>query len=125
MDTSALMMPVERDVRLFDELERVLGTPPENLDLIVPAAVRRELAALADGNGTEGVAAAVGEDLATRCRTVETDASHADDALVELAERGECDCVVTNDRPLRDRILERGVRVIGIRGKDKLELTEP
>ncbi|MFC6823991.1 PIN domain-containing protein [Halopelagius fulvigenes] len=122
MDTNALMMPVELDVRLFEELDRVLAA---DLDLVVPRAVTVELEKLSRGGGTEGVAASVGADLAAeRCRVVETDASYADDAVVELA-FGECDYVVTNDKPLRDRLLERGVRVIGIRGRDKLEITEP
>jgi rRNA-processing protein FCF1 len=55
---------------------------------------------------------------------VETDESHADDALVELADRGECEYVVTNDGPLQDRLLEREVRVIGLRGRNKLTITQ-
>jgi hypothetical protein len=123
MDTNALMMPVELDVRVFDELDRLFGTS----DLVTPRAVLDELEKLAAGsNGEEGVAASVGSDLATRhCRVVETDASYADDAIVELADRGECDCVVTNDRPLQDRLLERGVRVVGVRGRNTLAVTEP
>jgi hypothetical protein len=54
---------------------------------------------------------------------VETDESYADDAVVALAERA--DYVVTNDRPLRDRLLGRGVRVIGLRAGAKLAATRP
>lgn len=122
VDTNALMMPVELDVRLFEELDRILAA---DLDLVVPRTVTAELEKLSRGGGTEGVAASVGADLAAdRCRVAETDAQYADDAVVELAESG-CDYVVTNDGPLRDRLLERGVRVIGIRGRDKLAITEP
>ena len=125
MDTSALMMPVECDVRVFDELDRLLGAA----EFVAPAAVIGELDDLASGTGTgaseEATAASVGRDLAERCRVVETDASYADDALVELAERGDCDYVVTNDGPLKDRVLERDVRVIGLRGRNKLNITQP
>jgi hypothetical protein len=122
MDTNALMTPVELGVRVFDELDRLLG---DQLDLVTPRAVVEELRALADGAGKEATAASVGLDLAReRCRIVETNESYADDAVVELAESG-VDYVVTNDRPLRDRLLERGVRVIGIRGQNKLEVTQP
>ncbi|WP_176791198.1 PIN domain-containing protein [Haloplanus vescus] len=123
MDTSALMMPVECDVRVFDELDRLLGL--NEVDLVTPRAVLAELDRLASGAGEEATAASVGRDLAERCRVVETDASYADDALVELAERDDCAYVVTNDRPLRDRLLERGVRVIGLRGRNKLNITQP
>nr|WP_267624496.1 DUF188 domain-containing protein [Halobium salinum] len=122
MDTNALMLPVEGGVRVFEELDRLLTA----YELVTPRAVVDELEKLADGNGEEGVAASVGLDLATeRCRTVDTEASYADDAVVELAASGEADLVVTNDRPLRDRLLERDVRVIGLRGRDKLAITEP
>jgi hypothetical protein len=123
MDTNALMMPVERDVRVFDGLERLLGTPLSALDVVTPRAAVAELEKLATGGGEEGTAASVGRDLAERCRVVDTEASYADDAVVELATTD--DYVVTNDKPLRDRLLERGVRVIGLRGANELTITEP
>ncbi len=124
MDTNALMMPVELDVRVFDELDRLFGLG--TVDLVVPETVVAELETLSAGNGEESVAASVGADLADdRCRTVETEATYADDALVELGARGDCEYVVTNDQPLRDRLLERGVRVIGLRGRNTLSITEP
>jgi hypothetical protein len=122
MDTSALMMPVECGVRVFEELDRLLDG---DYELVVPRPVLDELDRLADGGGTEGRAASVGADLADRCRTVETTASYADDAVVELAVAADAPYVVTNDRPLRDRLLERGVRVIGLRGQNKLAVTQP
>ncbi|WP_311173216.1 PIN domain-containing protein [Halobellus ordinarius] len=122
LDTNALMMPVELDVRVFEELDRLLGP---DVDYVVPRSVVAELEKLAAaGNGTEATAASVGRDLVSRCRVVETGQSYADDAVVELAE-GEGGYVLTNDRPLRDRLLERGVRVIGLRGRNTLEITEP
>jgi len=122
LDTNALMMPVELDVRVFEELDRLVGA---DADLVVPRAVVAELEKLAEeGNGTEATAASVGRDLVSRCRVVETGVSYADDAVVELADT-EGGYVLTNDRPLRDRLLERGVRVIGLRGRNTLEITEP
>jgi rRNA-processing protein FCF1 len=122
VDTNALMMPVECDVRVFEELDRLVGPA----DLVTPTAVVEELERLSTAGGEEGVAASVGLDLATeRCAAVETEASYADDAVVELAEREGIDYVVTNDRPLRDRLLDRGVRVIGLRGRNTLAITQP
>ncbi|MFC6730978.1 twitching motility protein PilT [Haladaptatus sp. YSMS36] len=122
MDANALMMPVELDVRVFDELDRLLGV----VDLVTPEAVVAELEKLAAGASREAVAASVGADLAReRCRTLTHDASYADDAIVELADDGECDYVVTNDGPLKRRLLAAGVPVIGIRGRNKLAITRP
>ncbi|WP_255170589.1 PIN domain-containing protein [Natrononativus amylolyticus] len=139
LDTSALMMPVELDVRLFDELERLLcgaPRPPESdrgssprdgaFEVLAPRPVVDELRRLADGGGLEGTAASVGYELATdRCLVVETDESYADDALVELAREGGADYVVTNDRPLGDRVLDANVPVIALRGRNKLTITQP
>jgi len=120
LDTNALMMPVELDVRVFEELDRLLGA----YEPVTPGAVVLELEKLQDGAGTEATAAAVGRDFAERCTVIGTDASYADDAVVEAAESADCEVyVVTNDRPLRDRLLEAGVDVIGLRGRNTLAIT--
>ena len=122
LDTSALMMPVELDVRLFDELERLIGSA----ELVAPQPVIEELRRLSEKGGTEGTAASVGHDLATeRCLVVDTEESYADDALVELAREGSVDYVVTNDRPLGDRVLEASIPVLALRGRNKLAITQP
>ena len=120
LDTNALMMPVECDVRLFEELERLQEDPTP----LVPRAVERELEALAEGASQEARAARVGLDLLERCERRETDAEYADDAILELAVAVDAPAV-TNDQALRDRLLDAGVSVIGLRGKNKLVLTQP
>jgi len=122
LDTNALMMPVEFDVRLFEELERVL---PDGDDYLVPEAVRAELVKLADGNGKEATAAAVGRDLLSRCSLSETAADYADDAVLELAGRDDVTHAVTNDKPLKRRLLDAGIPVISLRGGNKLGITQP
>ena len=117
VDTNALMMPVENGVRLFDELDRLLGT----YEAVVPEAVVAELDELSTGGGEEATAASVGRDLADRCTVVSTEATFADDAVVELADA--VDYVVTNDRPLRRRLRERDVSTICLRGRAKLAIT--
>ncbi|MEF8771835.1 MAG: DUF188 domain-containing protein [Halodesulfurarchaeum sp.] len=121
MDANALMMPVEADVRVFEELDRLLGeyTP------LVPDVVLTELDKLADSNGQAQNAAQVGLDLAERCELIQSPESYADDALVALGSAGNVDAVVTNDAPLRDRLLEAGVQVIHLRGQNQLTRTQP
>ncbi|SFS11688.1 SSU processome protein Utp24 [Halomicrobium zhouii] len=121
VDTNALMMPVECDVRLFDELRRLVGDQP----LVTPEAVVAELEKLADGNGKEATAASVGLDLVDRCEAVATDADYADDAVLELASHPDATHAVTNDKPLKRRLLDAGVPVISLRGQHKLAITQP
>nr|WP_205738786.1 DUF188 domain-containing protein [Halonotius aquaticus] len=122
MDTNALMMPVECDIRVFDELDRLFGPTAE---LVVPSAVIEELDSLAGGHSEAATAASVGKDLAGRCRVVETNVSYADDAIVELATDGELDYVVTNDAPLRDRLRSHGVHVVSRQGETTLGIRSP
>ena len=117
LDTNALMMPVECEIRVFAELDRLFGPAA---DLIVPSAVLAELDRLAGGHGEAATAASVGKDLAGRCRVVETNVSYADDAIVELATDGALDYVVTNDAPLRDRLRSHGVHVVSRQGETTL-----
>ena len=120
LDANALMMPVEVGVRTFDELDRLLG----DYEAIVPRAVLEELDRLSTGGGEAATAASVGADLAReRCEIAGHEAGFADDAVLELAR--EADCAVTNDRPLCERLIAANVPVISLRGRNKLELTEP
>ncbi|MFT4923899.1 MAG: rRNA-processing protein FCF1 [Haloarculaceae archaeon] len=121
LDTNALMMPVECNVRVFEELDRLLDAP----DLLVPAAVVAELRDLAGRAGEEATAASVGLDLADRCTVRETDASGGDNAVYELAQADDVTHVVTNDGPLKRRLLDAGVSVIRLRGQNKLAITQP
>ncbi len=115
LDTNALMMPVECDVRVFEELDRLLG----ETTYLVPEAAVEELRALSAGNGEAATAASVGLDLVERCAVRETAAEYADDAVVELAQTEDAHAV-TNDKPLQRRLQDAGVSVIGLRGQNKL-----
>ena len=134
LDANALTMPVECDVRVFEELERVAGELTDvgtgengdSTDYVVPRAVMDELERLAAGAGEAATAAGVGLDLAaTHCRVVDHDADHGDAAVYECATREGVRAAVTNDRPLRSRLIDAGVPVISLRGANKLAVTRP
>ena len=121
MDANALMLPVEQNLRLFEELDGLLG----DYETVVPESVREELSELRAGNGETATAASVAADLADRCDTVETEESYADDALHALAAGGDVDAVATNDGPLKGRVLDAGTPVIHLRGRTQLTITRP
>jgi len=143
-DANALMMPVECNVRVFEELDRVaaeltdVGTgggggagasgdgDSDTTDYVVPRAVLDELERLASGAGEAATAAGVGLDLARdHCRVVDHEADHGDGAVLECATREGVTAAVTNDKPLRSRLLDAGVPVISLRGANKLAVTRP
>ncbi|SMO32379.1 twitching motility protein PilT [Halorubrum cibi] len=121
LDASALMAPVEANVRLFEELDRLLGS----YDPVVPSAVLEELDGIGSGAGKAATAASVGADLAERAETVDVEGAYADDALVDLARSGRVAYVVTLDRPLVERVLDADTPVICLRGRDTLTVTDP
>jgi len=144
VDANALMMPVECNVRVFEELDRVgadltdvgatagtaadagNGESGDSTDYVVPRAVIAELERLASGAGEAATAAGVGLDLAREhCRVTEHDADHGDGAVFECATREGVTAAVTNDKPLRSRLLDAGVPVISLRGTNKLAVTRP
>lgn len=121
LDTSALMLPIEHDIRLFDELERLLGA----VDPIVPEAVVEELDSLSGAGGKEGKAASVGGELVERhCRVVATSQHRADDAVLALAREGRTP-VVTADIELIERAKDAGLSVIRPRGHHHMVLEHP
>jgi len=121
LDTSVLMAPVEANLRLFEELDRVLGA----VDPVVPSSVLQELDRLGDGSGEAATAASVGRDLAARARPLDTGGTYADDALVELAAAGDVDYVATADRELVRRVLDADTPVLCLRGRETLAVTDP
>jgi rRNA-processing protein FCF1 len=136
LDANALMMPVECGVRVFEELDRVgaeltdVATDgdgdTDTVDYVVPRAVVDELERLSTGAGEAATAAGVGLDLAREhCRVTEHDADHGDGAVFECATREGTTAAVTNDTPLRSRLLDAGVPVISLRGANKLAVTRP
>jgi rRNA-processing protein FCF1 len=124
-DANMLMTPSQHNVDVFEEAERLVG----GYDAVVPDAVVRELAALADKGNKD---AAVGLRFAReRCEVVGTDETHGDDAVVAAAtgdedkNEDEDTFVATNDARLKERLLESMVPVLYLRQKNRLEAEYP
>ena len=112
LDANALLMPFQFRVNLEAELRRLLG----EVDIAVPTPVLEELRLLATHDRDARAAAR----LAARYRAVEGVGS-ADDAILDLASALRA-VVVTNDRPLLDRLKAAGVPRISLRSRSHLVL---
>lgn len=117
LDANALMVPGQFGVDIFEELERLgfrefLVARPVLLEMMA-------LAARADSR-RDRIAAQIGLQLAERCKTLEA-CGGADEALIDLAqETGSA--VFTNDRELKKKLSTRGVTVIHLRQRRRLEI---
>ncbi|HEY7587945.1 MAG TPA: twitching motility protein PilT [Thermoplasmata archaeon] len=112
LDTNALLMPFQFRVHLDAELRRLLG----DVDIAVPTPVLDELGLLAAHDRDAKAALR----LAAKYRSVEGRGS-ADDAILDLAPTLDA-IVVTNDRPLLDRLKAAGIPRIFLRSRNHLAL---
>ena len=119
IDTNAFLMTSQFRIDLLGELRWMLGVSQPG----VPDVVLRELEGLAHGRGNDGAAARLGLRFAQQCMVVQMEGGGepVDDQILSYARRERCR-VVTNDRALRDRLLEEGLEVISLKGKQKLEI---
>jgi rRNA-processing protein FCF1 len=118
LDTNALMMPFQFRIELMDELRRLFGrvTPA------VTSGVVEEIRHLADGHGKEAAAARVGMKLLDSCTVMDPGVHECvDEEIAACAQGGGCP-VVTNDRELRGILLSRGITVVSLRNRQKLEI---
>jgi hypothetical protein len=120
IDTNAFLMTAQFKIDLLQEIRWMLGIIRPG----VPDVVIRELEGLARMRGNDGAAARLGLRFAQQCEVVQmggTDGEPVDDQILSYARRERCR-VVTNDRNLRDRLLNEGLEVISLKGKQKLEI---
>ena len=118
LDSSAILMFFEFSVDWKKELDRLL----DSYNLVVPTAVVQELQILTTRDRGQKKAAAALK-LIAKYDTIAQEADTADEALMKIAEKTQ-GIVVTNDIELRDRLKNRGLPVIFLRGKKKLALDD-
>lgn len=112
-------MPAQFGIDLFSGLTELLGayTP------LVPAEVVYELRGLSKGNGNNQAAARFGLTVAARCEVLpEWDEDiPVDDKVVKNAQEFNA-VVVTNDKALRKKLLDKKIPVVVLRSRSRLEI---
>ena len=118
LDTNAFLLPVQFGVDLVRELEGIFGA----CELLTLEGVVRELQGIGTGRGRDAAAARVGLDLARRCTVVPSPEprGEVDRDMVRYAEEAGC-IVVTNDRGMRRSLLGKGLGVVSLRNRRRLE----
>jgi rRNA-processing protein FCF1 len=123
LDTNILTVPAQFSVDIFAESERVVE---RRIEFVVLKSVIQELERkLEDAVRTEKFKFRIALDFVERCTIISLDAltsaQPVDDQVLEyaLSVHG---IVATNDKDLRKKSLERGVPVLFMRGKKRLEL---
>jgi uncharacterized protein len=118
LDTNAFLLPVQFGIDLVRELEGIFGA----CELLTLEEVVRELQGIGSGRGRDAAAARVGLDLARRCTVLPSPGTggDVDGRVIRVAEESGC-VVVTNDRAVRQSLLGRGLGVVTLRSRKRLE----
>jgi len=123
LDTNILTVPAQFSVDIFAESERVVE---RRIEFVVLKSVIQELERkLEVAVRTEKFKFRIALDFVERCTVVNLDevssAKPVDDQVLEYAQSVN-GVVATNDKELREKSLERGIPVLFMRGKKRLEL---
>ena len=118
LDTNAFLLPVQFGVDLVRELEGIFGA----CELLTLEGVVRELRGIGSGRGRDASAARVGLALARSCTVLDSPGStgDVDSEVIRMAEDAGC-VVVTNDRAMRRSLLGKGLGVVSLRNRKRLE----
>ena len=120
IDTNGFVSSGQFCLDLFDEITYLLG----KCTYVIISEIADELLHLSKGHGKDAAAARFGLQLLEKCDVLACNPQwigSVDDKIVAAAQELGC-YVVTNDRELRQRLLNLGTAVIVVRGKKKLEL---
>jgi rRNA-processing protein FCF1 len=119
LDANALMAQVQFRIDIFAALTSLIGA----YDPLILSDVLHELRALSRSSGKAGGAARAALELAKKCTVVESEGEKGsvDEKILYYAST-HGSMVVTNDRALRQALLAKGIPVISISGKKRLDI---
>jgi len=120
IDSSMLMVPLEKKINIFLELERILSF---SFEIVIPKIVIKELERIrCEEARAKQKKAKLALDLASNYRILDSNLEGiADDEIERLAIEHDA-IVATNDTKLRSKLREKGISVIALHGKNRLAL---
>lgn len=122
LDSNFLFVPSKFQIDIFEGLINLLN---QRFEPILLSSTYKELKTMAEkGSPSLRRKAAMALKLAEKCSIVNLERGMEetqDDVILRMASKWKCP-VATNDRELRKRLREKGVAVIFLRGKGRLEL---
>lgn len=118
IDTNFWLLPYTKKIDIFSEIERIV---PERYEILVSESVIGELKKIQKkGNGKEKIAAEIALILIEKKAKKIPDGKNTDSLILKISEK-ENMIVCTNDKKLRKKLKEKNLKIIGMRGKEKLE----
>jgi len=111
IDANFALIPVQFKLDIYSELDRVVQ---KKYQIVTLGPIIEEIQKISGGR----LALQMLENK--EVRIIPTNTRDVDDAIVEYAEKGKT-IVCTNDKVLEDRLRQKGITVIYMRGKNRLD----
>ena len=120
LDSSMLMLPLEKKINITSEFERIIAV---DFEIVIPTIIMKELNKLVEESSPSiKQKAQFALELAKKYTVLDSNIEgNADHELERLAEKHKA-IVATNDTALRSRLRQKGLPVISLRGNNKLSL---
>jgi len=120
LDSSMLMLPLEKKINITSELERII---PIDFEIVIPVIIIKELKKLVEESSpSTKQKAQFALKLAKKYTILDSKTEvKADYELERLAEKHKA-IIATNDTALRLRLRQKGLPVISLYGNNKLSL---
>ena len=122
LDSNFLFIPSQFHIDIFEKLESLLG---QRVDPVLLAPTYQEIRKIADkGSPKMRQQASLALKIAQKCHIVQVEKDFEetyDDVIVRVAKEWQSP-VATNDRALRRRLRRKGIPVIFLRQRHRLEL---
>lgn len=121
VDSNFLFVPIQFQVDIIDELDRVMDG---KIEAILLSPVYEELKSISEMGGIKGRQAATALRIAERLERVNVEIGPfetVDDLIVRLAAEWRC-YVATNDKTLRKRLKDINISIIFLRKRSHLEI---
>jgi len=119
LDTNFLTIPYRFGVDIFEGIDALIS---EEYEIITLEGVVRELKNLSKGRSKDSAAARIGLELLKKkqIKVVETQEKNVDEAILELVT--DQTFVATNDKELIKRLKDKNIKVVYLRGKNRLNM---
>ena len=120
-DTNFLMIPIQFRVDIFSEIQRII---PTHKLCIYQSSVEelKRLLEMSKGKDKKAVQFALKLISLKNIKVLDSKGTYADRAILENLDHNSI--IATQDRQLRDKILEKGSSVLILRQKEYLKLVE-
>lgn len=119
LDTNMLLVPGQFKVDVFDE---IISLVKGEIEYTITHSIKRELEKISRNKIKDSPAAKIALSLIEKnnVKTVKGKGNNTDEEIVNLA--NENSMVATNDKALQKKLKEKGIKIIYLRSKKKLEI---